>query len=683
MQFARSDKSVIVGEAKPGESAPRRNIACKEAAWTSPGQNKDITTIYTLLKYAVKTYGDNKAMGWRDLIKTHTEEKEIKKKVDGKIQNVKKQWTFFEKSSYKYISYNTLFETITDLASGLVHIGLQPKNDRCHIYAATSKEWMQTALACNSQSIAFVTAYDTLGEQGLTTSLEEAETAAIVVDPGILHTLKNAVKTAKNLKYVIYTSPLEGEDAKYSKDLEAILEARSDIKAYSLPEVIQLGKKNPAPPVPPTAEDLACIMYTSGSSGKPKGVVLLNSNVIAGVAGVSGVIDKNVVSLGDSALAFLPLAHIFEFTFEMACFWWGCILGYGNPKTLSDNSMKHSKGDIREFRPTIMVAVPQVWETIRKGIMDKLTNAPWISRKLFWGSFYAKQKFQGYGWHLPLVDSFVFKKIKDATGGRVRYLMNGGAALANPTHEFMTTLIAPLLIGYGLTETNANVSLMHPRSFAIGDQGELDYSVTVKLIDVPDAGYYAKDGKGELLVKGGPVSPYYYKNEKETKEAYTDDGWFKTGDIAEWTPTGHIKIIDRRKNLVKTLHGEYIALERLESVYRTNKYVSNICVYADQFQAKPMAIIVPMEKSVHELCKELGIDAHEDVAHDKKIVNAIYQSLLETGRENGFKGVELLEGVVISKVEWSPQNGFLTSAQKLQRKKILQDNKEEVAKVYE
>ncbi|ANB13426.1 long-chain fatty acid-CoA ligase FAA4 [Sugiyamaella lignohabitans] len=679
--FHRSASTVEVGPAKPGETAPRRNIHAKDHAWTTPDDVPGVDTIYKLFKKNVELYDTRYAMASRVIKTIHTEEKMVTKKIDGKDQKVPKKWQYYELTPYHNITYRELDTLVSNIASGLVKLGVKPNGEeRFHIYAQTCAEWLQTALACSSQGIPVVTAYDTLGEEGLTHSMVETETVGVLVDGANLHTLLRPLKKATKIKYIIYRQDIE--DANYDKDIEELKALREDIQVLRFEDLVALGKANSIPASPPSPEDTALIMYTSGSTGTPKGVILLQKTVVGGVAGVAGNIDHKTICPGDKVLAFLPLAHIFEFTLELGCIHWGATLGYANPKTLSDVSVKNCLGDIREYKPDIMVGVPTVWENVRKGILSKIKENPSIVQKIFWAAYYAKLGLSHYGIPVPLVDTLIFKKVKDATGGNVKFVMNGGAALSKDTQVFISTLIAPLLIGYGLTETNANCSLMSPRNFEFGTQGELTHGVTVKLVDVPDAGYFAKNNQGEVFIKGNPVSPQYFKNEKETKDAFTEDGWFMTGDIGEWTPSGSLKLIDRKKNLVKTLHGEYIALEKLESTYRSNPYVANICVYADSSHVKPIAIIVPAEKAIHELCSDKKIDIHEDVAQDPRITSVIHKSILETGKAAGLSGVELLAGIVISPIEWTPQNGYVTSAQKLQRKKILEANKKAVEDVF-
>ncbi|VVT56392.1 uncharacterized protein SAPINGB_P005035 [Magnusiomyces paraingens] len=674
--------TVPVGEAKEGETAPRRNIGARDGPWLYPDNNPQINTIYNLLIWAEKEYSSLPAMASRKIVDVHTEIKTVSKKVEGKIVQQEKQWQFFELSPYSYISYKELLDLVNNYAAGLLQIGIKPKGqENCHIYAQTSAYWLQTALALNANAIPAATAYDTLGEDGLTHALTQTGSVAVFCDNNIVGSLASPLQQATNVRIIVTAEPMTKDSEIAAK--EKVLAVNSEIKFYTFQEVIDLGKQNYSEPIGPEPEDVALIMYTSGSTGPPKGVVLTNRNVIGAIGGISGNIGHDIIPPGSRLLAYLPLAHILEFTFELAVLFWGGVLGYGTVKTISDVSVRKCAGDIREFKPNVMIGVPAVWETVRKGILSKVGQLSPIAQKIFWTAYRTKLRLLNHNIPCPLVDNLIFKKIKDATGGNLRIVLNGGAAVSRLTQEFITTLICPMVIGYGLTETNAMCTIMRPSSFSFETIGELTHAVTVKLVDVQEAGYHAKNNQGEVYIKSASVANEYYKNKEETDAAFTDDGYFRTGDIGQWTETGHLKLIDRRKNLIKTLNGEYIALEKLESLYRSNQYIINICVYADEFRVKPIAIVVTNPANVEKLASELGVEHHEDIAHDPKVKSAIEKSMLQTGKDAGLKGIELILGTVISHVEWTPQNGFLTSAQKLDRKKILADNKAAIDELYD
>lgn len=663
-----------------GETMPRRHPACADGLISKPTDN--ISTVYELVRVSVQKYGNAKAMGSRRLLRTHQETKKVKKVIDGQTQEVDKNWTFFELSPYEYMTYNEYEALVLNIGSGLRKLGMQ-KNDRVHIFAATSQHWLAMSHGAASQSMPIVTAYDTLGEEGLMHSMVATGAKAIFLDPHLLPTLGNVLKDATEVRYVIWNS----QNQIKQDHVDTLKSNYPHITVISFKDLEKLGKENSVEPVPPAPEDLCCIMYTSGSTGTPKGVPLKHRNVIAAVAGVSVVVQP-FIGPGDSLLTYLPLAHILEFVFENACLYWGSTMGYGNPKTLSDTSVRNCAGDIREFKPSILVGVPAVWESVKKGITAKVGATSPLMQKVFWGALWAKQALLGAG--LPgsgFLDAIVFKKIKEATGGRMKLCMNGGGPVAKDTQTFISMAIAPMISGYGLTETTAMGCLMNPLEWTAETLGAMPACIDVKLVDFPDAGYYATNQpnpQGEVWIRGPSVLEEYYKNDKETAEALGPGGWFKTGDIGEWDRNGHLKLIDRKKNLVKTLNGEYIALEKLESIYRSVPVVGNICVYADANKAKPIAIIVPLEPALKKIASSIGVQdgTIEELVHNRKLQSAVLKELQSAGRQGGLSGIEIIDGVVLSDEEWTPQNNLVTAAQKLNRKGILNKYEKEVAAAY-
>ncbi|KAH3903121.1 probable Long-chain-fatty-acid--CoA ligase 1 [Saccharomycodes ludwigii] len=686
------------------ETAPRVNYKrATEGPLDRPFDSKASTTYEFIIECLERTKNKN-VIGWRELVDIHEEEKKVKKIIDGKEVDVPKTWLFYECSDYKYQKGKDFLDEIHDYGRGLIKIGLQPGgNEKLHIFASTSHKWMKSFLAAQTQGIPVVTAYDTLGQDGLIHSMVQTESNAVFTDINLLSNLIVPLQNTNHIRYIIHSEEITPKDTRnkgkiYKNASEAVKklkEVRPDLKIYSFNEVIQLGKeaKDEIKPNPPSPKDISCIMYTSGSTGPPKGVVITHENLIAGIGGISTVIDRSIVTQNDRIIAFLPLAHIFEMAFELLSFYWGGVVGYATVKTLSDASVRNCKSDMRAFQPTIMVGVAAVWETVRKGILAKVSQLPSYTQKIFWTAYYAKLKMDKY--HIPggnTLANIIFKKVREATGGNLRYALNGGSPLSLDAQTFISNLLCPLLVGYGLTETVANATVLDPSYFELGVAGCLTGAIKVKLVDVPELGYYAKNNQGEVWIQGKCVLKEYYKNPEETEKAIVkatkdgEDRWFMTGDIGEWTKSGQLKVIDRKKNLVKTLNGEYIALEKLESVYRSNPFVDNICVYADDTKVKPVGIVVPNEKKISDLAIDLGLIKRASEIHtvysNKKLRSAVLSELLKTGKGQGLGGIELLLGIVFFDGEWTPQSGFVTSAQKLQRRKILAAVQKEVTDLY-
>lgn len=358
-------------------------------------------------------------------------------------------------------------------------------------------------------------------------------------------------------------------------------------------------------------------------------------------------------------LAYLPQAHIFELVMENLVLSFGASLGYGSPRTLSDVSMKDSAGDMRELKPTILVGVPQVWETVRKGVTQKVEGSSAVVRALFWGAFGFKTFMTSHG--LPgagaIFDNIVFKKVREMTGGRLRFIMNGASGISDGTKHFLSLVVAPMMTGYGLTETGATGALGSPLEYTSSAIGPVPASVDVKLVSLPEIGYSTKTSppQGEIWVKGPSVFTEYYENPEETAKAKTEDGWFKTGDIGEFDSAGHLKVIDRVKNLIKMQGGEYIALEKLESVYRGSNFVNSIMIEGSYEHPKPIAIIFPNEKLLGEKAKEMGVDEHS-MHKDPKLVAEVHKDLLAQAKRAGLVPIEMIAAVVMTDEEWTPVN---------------------------
>ncbi|KAF3357232.1 Acyl-CoA synthetase FUM16 like protein [Verticillium longisporum] len=660
-----------------GETLPRRSPKAKDGLRKRPAE--DVNTIYDIVKRSARVYPNEPAAGTRKLIELHKETKKISKNVDGEIQEVEKEWQFFELSPFSFLTYTELHKYILQLGSGLRKLGLS-KGNRLHFYATTHLNWMALSHACGSQSISLVTAYDTLGEEGLEHSLLQTDADAMYIDPQLLKTATRPLKKAKTVKFLIYN---DASHFATGNEVEAFKKANPDTTLYSIEEVRQLGEDNPVDPVEPSPEDLFCIMYTSGSTGLPKGVPMTHENVLAAVTGLYTNVEE-CVSHNEYILAYLPLAHIFEMVLENIVLFIGGTLGYGNPRTLSDTSMRNCAGDMRELRPTVMVGVPQVWETVKKGIEAKVNSAGAVTKALFWGAFNYKT-FMSKN-NLPLatvLDSVVFAKVRQLTGGRLRFTMNGASGISDGTKHFLSMTVAPMLTGYGLTETGANGALGDPLEYTSSAIGPVPAAADIKLVSLPELNYSTDSTppQGEILIKGPAIFKEYFNNKEETEKVITADGWFRTGDIGEFDAVGHLRVIDRVKNLVKMQGGEYIALEKLESVYRGSQFVANIMIDTDPDSARPIAVIAPNEKTLTELAQKLGVDeAHQH--SDRKVKDTVLKDLVTVGKNGGLGGIEITSAVVLVEDEWTPASGLVTATQKVNRRALRAHYKTQIAKAF-
>ncbi|KAK1865029.1 hypothetical protein I4F81_007565 [Pyropia yezoensis] len=344
-------------------------------------------------------------------------------------------------------------------------------------------------------------------------------------------------------------------------------------------------------------DEVAVLIYTSGTGGVPKGVMLTNGNLIAAVTGFMRANDQFELRLGadDVALSILPLAHVFELTLSLAFLLLGVGVGFssGNSKTLLE--------DIRCMNPTILPAVPRMLSRVEDTIRAALAQRSTASQRVFWWA-YKKQlrmvtKRKGFDdrRRSAQLDRLVFNGLREAILPNVKIVLSGAAPLPPETHLFLRVACnVRICQGYGMSETAAAVSVGHPCTSAAGNVGGLLPVAQVKLRDVPSMGYTSKDKppRGEIMVRGPSVFKGYHKNKPETDEALID-GWLCTGDIGKWNADGSLAIIDRRKNILSLATGEHVAVENVTSELVKSPFVTQLWIHVSPGESVLVAVVVP------------------------------------------------------------------------------------------
>ncbi|XP_049851618.1 uncharacterized protein LOC126326519 isoform X2 [Schistocerca gregaria] len=417
------------------------------------------------------------------------------------------------------------------------------------------------------------------------------------------------------------------------------------------------------PMVQSSPEDLFTLLYTSGTSGEPKGVMLTESNAACSIAGCLELIK---LSQSDVHISYLPLAH----SYEMVCMLSGLLVGASAGFWRGD--INGLLDDIQALRPTILVGVPRVFDRIYGRIMCGLEEASRVKRALFSYAYDSKRRAEQMGGASSIWEGVIFKRFKDLLGKRVRMIVSGSAPLNPKVQEFLRVVTGATVIqGYGLTETFALVCVQRIcDKKATGHVGPPIGTVEVKLVDVPELGYVSSvdQHRGEVCVRGTNVFVGYYKDEAKTSDVLEPDGWFHTGDVGEWLPNGTLRIIDRKKNIFKLSQGEYVAVDNLESVFSQARFVGQIYIHGDSMSDYLVAIVVPDAEALVGWAELAGMS--KDVRRlcaDTKVKILIYEELCKVAKENQLHGYQIPRQIYLEPDPWTVESGVLTPSLKTKR----------------
>ena len=413
--------------------------------------------------------------------------------------------------------------------------------------------------------------------------------------------------------------------------------------------------------------DLFTLIYTSGTTGEPKGVMLDYANLAHQLQAhdLALKVDENDVSL-----SFLPFSHIFERA------WLAYVLHRGATNCyLEDTNLVREA--LAELKPTLMCAVPRLYEKIYAAVWDKVQKAPVHRRVLFqWAIKVGEKHFQTEkpSWWLrsqyALADKLVLSKLRALLGGNIRMMPCGGAKLEPSIGLFFHSIGVNVKLGYGMTETTATVSCWSDKGFNPNSIGTLMPNVEVKIGD-----------ENEILVKGGMVMRGYYKKPEETAQAFTADGFLKTGDAGEMDAEGNLYITDRIKELMKTSNGKYIAPQYIEGKIGKDKFIEQIAVIADA-KKYVSALVVPCFESLEEYAKQLNIKYHDrlDLIKHSEVVQMFEKLIHELQKE--LPSFEQVKKFTLLPQAFSTKMEEITPTLKLRRKVILQRYKEQIEAMY-
>ncbi|XP_077537425.1 fatty acid CoA ligase Acsl3-like [Haemaphysalis longicornis] len=635
---------------------------------------RDIETLDDLARKAIRTNAQRPALGTRRVLGRREENQE-----NGKV---------FKKlvlGDYEWMTYEEVDRKIDLTARGLLSIGVKP-GEHLAIFAETRAEWLITAQACFRTNIPLVTVYATLSNDGIVSAINETEVTHIVTSLDLLPRLLSVIEKVPSLTHIVCMA---------NSDAEPPVSSGRGPQVISFSSLQQLGSEYDQLSAP-TADDVAIVMFTSGSSGKPKGVVVTHRNIISGIKGSSAIWERYGIYNNEAAyIAYLPLAHMLELFAEVVAFSAGARIGYSSALTLTDNSSALARGctgDIRLLQPTVLACVPLILDRLHKGVTDVSAAKGPLFSALFDFAISYKTFWLNSGFSTPVLDMLVFNKARILLGGNLKVLLCGSAPLSIYTRHFVRACFGCRVIeGYGMTETSGPATLMDPDDTTADRVGAPIPGFSIRLIDWPEGNYSTSDKphpRGEIIVGAAAVAKGYFKNYELTRESFEDkDGihWIYTGDIGEMFPDGTLKIVDRKKDLIKLQFGEYISLGRVESILKTCPLVDNVLVYGNSLHTYLVAFVSPNYDKLLRLYQDLGgNDAASltELCEDAKVAKAAEQAIMAHARERGLEKAEVPRRVKLCAEDWTPDSGLVTATFKIRRKPMQTFYQRDIEELY-
>lgn len=560
---------------------------------------------------------------------------------------------------YRDVAWDEFEQELHSLTRGLLRLGTAP-GDKVAVMAPNSPAWACADLAIQACGGICVPVYHTEGLQNILYILADSQS-----------------------RYLFAWSPLIAEDLLRHADELPQLERIILLKGHSAdPRVLALGDflAGPDPALDRQreqiraairADDLASIVYTSGTTGPPKGAMLTHGNFLSNVAACRELFD---IGPKDSCLSFLPLSHVFErmagYYMMLAC---GATIAYAE-------GIDSVPANMLEVRPTIMISVPRLYEKMFSRVMERVVASPWPRRKLFFGALaLCKRRVAREqagrppaAWLVMLTDLLrrvVFAKLHKPLGGRLRFFVSGGAALSRQVAEFFLAAGISIYEGYGLTETSPVIAANHAGAQRLGTVGRPIPGTRVKLAD-----------DGEILATGPGIFKGYWNKPEQSREALAG-GWFHTGDIGVLDDEGFLAITDRKKDLIVTASGENIAPQIIEARLKTDKFIANVMVCGDR---KPFltALLVPNFDNLNRYARLKKIDFLTpcDLVNHPRILALLHKRV--EALQQDLPGFQQIKRFTLLSRDFSAEGGEITPTQKLRRRVVAQKFRQVIEGMY-
>jgi long-chain acyl-CoA synthetase len=601
---------------------------------------------------------------------------------------------------FRSLSYDEMRDVVRSLAAGFRELGVEA-DDRVAIFADTRLEWAQSDFALLAVGAVVTTVYSGSSPSQVEYLLDDPDASGAVVENAELLERVVSVQDGLDLEFAVVMDELEGGgDEGEAATAGAAIADEADFEVLTLGDLYEVGEEAFDPDEYESwldsrdPEDLATLIYTSGTTGKPKGVRLTHWNFRSNVNQVrkrfgprpdkaeNGVpaIDEESVTV-----SYLPLAHVFErLSGHFLMFASGATVAYAeSPDTL--------KEDFQRVQPTTGTSVPRVYEKMYDAIREQAESST-VSEKLFsWATDVGREYFEAddpgpaLRAKRAVADKLVFRKVRDGLGGNIDHLISGGGSLSADLCALYHGMGLPILEGYGLTETSPVVSVNPPEEPKVGTIGPpvVDEEIRVDDSVVGEDAFSDAEGEvGELLVKGPNVTDGYWNMPEATERAFTEDGWFRTGDIVEIRPDDYIEFRERAKELLVLSTGKNVAPGPIEDAFAASDVVEQCAVVGDGHKFVS-AILVPNFEEVRKRAEREGIDLPEDdrdLARDDRVREWIDEEVERINER--FEPYEQIKQFRLVGEEFTEDNDLLTPTMKKKRRNILDRFADQIDEIY-
>jgi long-chain acyl-CoA synthetase len=575
-------------------------------------------------------------------------------------------------NAWHSISSDEMLARMRHIALGLYSLGVRA-GERVAILSESRPEWVLADGGCIFAGAIDVPIYPTLTPPQVRYILQDSEARVLFVSTSAkLAEVDDVLRECPALERVVVFESLGsiGETTRANdRGMKCLNLAELEIRGRELeaqgPGLLDQVAHASKP------EDLATIIYTSGTTGEPKGVMLTHANLISNLIDSS---EKFEFAKDDVSLSVLPLSHIFE---RQAMYMY---LHHGMTVYFAE-SLEQTGANMREVHPTVFVAVPRIFEKIYARIKDKAAEKGRANSALLnWAVEVGKARARRIANHQKispllalkhkLASSLVFSKWRQGMGGRIRIFVSGGAALSEEIGYIFAGAGLPIVQGYGLTETSPVITALTLEDNRIGTVGQPIRNVEVRI---------AADG--EIETRGPNVMQGYWRKPEQTREVFTDDGWFKTGDIGAIDRDGFLTITDRKKELLKTSGGKYIAPQQIEQLIKGSRFVNQVVLIGNG-RKFPAALIVPDWERLESYTKLKGIDAttHEELCRHPRIIDLFERQIASLTPD--LAQYERVKRIALLPHEMTIESGELTPTLKVKRRVIDEKYRDLIDRLY-